>query len=126
MPKIGFWHKGRMQAIPGSNRLNNPLESHGIVGSCQGVGILEVNFMLSLGNFVMRSFDLKTHFFEGLDDLATTVIASVIGIEREIPGDIIGDCGGTSIFILFKQEEFRFGSDIHGIAKFLGFSQNAF
>ncbi len=73
--------------------------------------------MLSFRHLMVGSLNLKTHFFEGFDDLTTAVIAGILGIKRKITGNIIGDSGGQPVLVFFEQEEFRFGSNIHGISQ---------
>ena len=62
-PKERFRHKGCMQTMLTSNRFNNQLERLNLVGSLNCIRIFKVNFMLAWSNFVMRSFNLKSHLF---------------------------------------------------------------
>ncbi len=117
-------HEGRVQAVLGGDRTDNPFEGDGVVGGGQGVGIFEVDLMLALGDLMMGGLDLKAHGLEGLDDLAATIDTGILGIEVEIAGDIAGDGGGQAVLIFLEQEKFGLGADVHGVADFFGLGQD--
>ena len=98
-----FRHEGGMQVVFCGDRLDNPLEGDGVVGGSQGIGILEVDLVLTFGDLVVRGLDLETHLLEGLDDLATAVIGLIFRIEREIAGDIVGNGGRQPVFIAARR-----------------------
>jgi hypothetical protein len=76
--------------------------------------------VLPFGNLVMGSLDLKAHGLQGLNDLAAAIDAGIIGLDVEIPGDIVGDGGGHPLLIAPEEEKFTLGADVHGVAHGLG------
>ena len=123
--KDRFGHEGRMETILLGDGFYRQFKGHNIIGSAQRIAVLEVDFMLTAGYLMMARFHFITHALQHHADLTACRSAMVQRVQIEVAGVITGLCGGLSVFIGFKQEEFTFRTDIEGIALFLRLLQDA-
>ena len=49
-----------------------------LVRGSQGLGIFEINFVLALCNFVVRCFNIKSHFLKCADNISSDVFAQIL------------------------------------------------
>ena len=111
-----LWHESRVQAVLLGQRLDCELKGHDVVGGGQSIGILEIDLVLSRGNFMMTGFDFKAHLFQGHADFTACALAVVERPEVEIARFVAGRCSWMTFFICLEKEEFHFRADIEGVS----------
>ena len=94
------------------------LKGHNSVGRGHNIAKLEVNFVLSLCNFVMRSLDCVAHFFKCKANITTAVFAMVNRVKVKITGLITCFKSRCAVFIKLEEEEFTFRTNIEAVAHF--------
>ena len=119
-------HERGMEAAHLRNRLDRHAERHDIVRRAEGVGIAEVDFVLSLGNLVVARLDLEPELLEHQADLAPHVPAAVDGRHIEVPRRIRGARRGTALVVRLKQEKLHLRPDVERIAEGLRLFQRLF
>ena len=110
-----------MQTVFLRQRLDSQLEGHDVVGSGQGICVLEIDLMLSGGNLMMAGLNFEAHLFQCHADFAAGAFPVIQGTEIEI-ACLVGGCGGwPSVLIRLEQEEFTFRSDVKAVSQVGGF-----
>ena len=71
--------KIRKNTVQSGNRFYNRLEGHGVVCGSQGIGIAEINFILSRTFFMMGAFRKNSHLLQRKADLTPDVFTPVFG-----------------------------------------------
>ena len=67
--ELGLRHKSSVQSMTSRNGAYGHLEGHDVVSRMDGIGILEVDLMLSAGHLVMTGLDLVIHLLQRQADL---------------------------------------------------------
>src|SRR5665647_608790 len=122
-----FCHKAGMQTVLESDRLGCKLEGNYPVRCNEGIAIFEVYLMLTVRDFVVRCFNLKSHLAQSKVNIPSDILCRVCRSEIEIPAVVFKFCSRNAL-IHFKQEKFKFGtgvkSESHLCSVRNGFSQN--
>ena len=119
-------HERGVQSVTFRNRLDDQLERFDVVGGAEGFVVLEVDFVLTVGDFVVRGFDFKAHVFQGQADVASNVFAHVVCAEVEVPAFVGRLNGGNAVGVGLKEEELAFRADVESESHVLGFLENLF
>lgn len=87
-----LWHERCVQTMLARNCFDNKLKCLDVVASMQSISVLEVNFMLTRRNFVVRSFNVKTELFKFKNDVATAVFTQINRCQIEVAALVIQMC----------------------------------
>src|SRR5699024_7763656 len=107
-----FWHECRMQIMLPCHSFDDKLECLYIITRGNCIFILEINFMLSLGYFVVGCFDFESHILKFQHYVPTAVFTKVCRRKVEIASLVVQFGGRIAVFIKLEKEEFRFRSKI--------------
>ena len=113
-----FRHKGCVQTVLCRICFNNMLKSHNSVGRSHNIAKLEINFVLSLSDLVVRCLDSIAHFLECKTNITPAILAVVDWIKVKISCLITRFKGRLTVFVQLKEEKFTLGSNIKAVAHF--------
>ena len=82
--------------------------------------------MLGSSALVMRSLDLKAHFFQIQADLTAGQFTHVRGAQVKVTGGIVGLGCGVAVLVGVEQEELALGAYIKGKAHFFSLTDGLF
>ena len=94
-----FRHKCRIKTMFTSDCLNNQFENLDIITSLQNICILEVDLMLTNSHFVVRCFNIESHFCQHINDFTTCVICKVSWCKVKITTFIVNFKCRITLFI---------------------------
>ena len=113
-----------MKTIHEGDGFRCKLECQNIVCRCQGVIVLEINFMLAFRHFMMGGFNFKTHAGKGDDDLCPDIFCKVGWSQIKITSHILELRCWHPKFIPLKEEELQFGARIEYIPHGSGLTEH--
>ena len=108
----GLGHERGVKAVLLRQSLHRQLEGHDDVGGVEGIGVLEVDFVLAGGHLVMAGLHLNAHVLQRQADLPAGALAVVQRAQVEVAGLIGGLGGGIAVVIGLEQEELRLRAHI--------------
>ena len=103
----GLGHKGGVKPVLLGQCLHRQLEGHDIVGGGEGVGVLQVDLMLSRGGLVVAGLDLYAHFLQRQRDLPAGALAVVQGTQVKVSRLVRGPDRGAALLVGLEQEKFQ-------------------
>ena len=109
----GFGHKSGVEIMLGGYCFDHKAKSNDIIGSAEGIGIPEVNFVLPRGYLMMGGLNLKSHFLQGQNHVPPGIFADVDGGQVKVTGPVTGDGGRVALGIPAKEEELWLRAGIH-------------
>ena len=109
-------HEGGEAAVLGGNCFHRHAKSNEIIGGGKGVGIPEIDLVLTWSPFVMGAFRQKAHFFQSQADLPADVFAPIQRGHIVIAAPVVGNQGGISLLICAEQIEFTFCASIADVS----------
>ena len=89
-----------------------------VVGRSDHIGVLEIDFVLSRGHFVVCGLDLESHGLEVVHDHPPGLLAQVHRREVEVAARIVRDGRRAAFRVTLKQEELGLHSRVHHEAHF--------
>ncbi len=116
-------HEGCVNAIIESNLLDHESIGHHDVCHREGIGVSEVDFVLTRSHFMVAVFDADAHLFEDQDCFLPEVCRHIEGRQVEIPTPIESN---WRRFGILKIKVFEFRPDIEDITHLSGSVQNFF
>ncbi len=108
-------HEGGMETMLLGDRLEHVLKGKRAVGRDQRGAVLEVDFVLAGGDFVVARLNLDIHLIERHHHVLADG-AGEVGGEIEVAAPVMGQ-GGDLVTILGEQEELQLGPDVVGVAE---------
>ena len=91
-------------------------ECHGVVRRLDGVGVPEVDLVLSRSLLVVRAFRADAHLLERKADLAPDVFALVLGRDVHVSGAIVRDLRRLAAFVAAEKIKLHLGTERKGNA----------
>ena len=91
------------------------VKGNGIVRRSEGIGVPEVNLILSRTTLVVGSFRTNSHLLQHQTDLAADVFTFVIRSNIHIPSVVIRNFGRLALFIYLKEVKLHFCAKCKGI-----------
>ena len=116
-----FRHEGGVHVLELGQFLDHQLGGHQVVGHGQGIGVLEVDFVLAGRALVVRVLDRDAHLSEVEDSVAAEVGGRITGELVEIAVEVQQFRSGG----VLQVEEFQFRAHVVGEPQFSGFVQVA-
>ncbi|OPZ80744.1 MAG: hypothetical protein BWY76_03262 [bacterium ADurb.Bin429] len=119
LPEKRLGHEGGIDAIHIGDFLHRQAVGHQRIRHGEGVGVAQINLVLTGGDFVMAVFDVNAHLLQRQHRIATQV-------HRFIAGDKVEITTLVQRFRLLRAAEvkiFRLGPHIEGEAQFTRFLQ---
>ena len=101
-----------LQPIAGGNCLHDTAEGNGIVRCSQGIGIMEVDLILTRTFLVVGGFRLYAHFGEGQADFPADIFTLVLWSHIQIASMIIHLTGGGIGLTGLEQIKLQLGAKV--------------
>ena len=114
-------HKGCVESVLRSVSLNNVLKSHNSVGGKKSVAELEVNFVLSFSNLMVRRLNSIAHILKRKADITAAVFAVVNRVKVKISRLVARFNSRLAVLVKLEKEEFTFGTDVEAVAELFRF-----
>ena len=108
-------HEGCMETVLECNGLGCKLEGDDAVCSGECIAILEIDLVLAVCNFVVGSFDLKSHVGQCKDNITADIFRRVRWCEIEI-GSMILKLRGRYYHRHLEQEKLKFRTGVERVA----------
>ena len=107
-----LWHKGGMHPLIEGNFLDDMSESHNVICGAQGIGVSQINLLLSRRTFVMAKFNRDAHCFQHRDCLTAEVMSDCRWGLIEIAARINWYWYLSALRRILKEEELHFGMGV--------------
>jgi hypothetical protein len=110
-------HEGRVQTVIHRDLLHDETEGRDAVGGRHGVGVLEVDLVLSGGDLVVGGLDFEAHLLQGENDVAARLFPAVDRRQVEVGPFVVGVHDRIAGGVPTEEEEFGLWSGDHRVAE---------
>jgi hypothetical protein len=110
-------HEGRVDALRQRHLLDDRPEGHDVVRRAQGVGVAQVDLVLTGRALVVAELDRDAHVLEHRDRRASEVVAGAVGHVVEVAGVVDRDGPPVGAGLRLEQEELDLGVGVEGEAE---------